>query len=203
MKGMDSRRITIHLLKGVGGRRNNAEVDRVWEVTPGLFTQPVTYVLECKWGLVNKRHVDDFFEVLKWSKDFGADTPDGRSIKQGVNGIFAASSFNPNEKVHMKDGAEVSLASYAQRMNIQLLKASDFNKKLHDKGCPSEVSVQSICKVASKEDEVSEMLTEIWDDPSRSKDVLDRIRVKNIGIYEFEEKLQANIVKREEGFDEG
>ena len=42
---MDSRRITLHLLKSVGGRRINAEVDRVWEVTPGLFSQPVIYVL--------------------------------------------------------------------------------------------------------------------------------------------------------------
>jgi hypothetical protein len=43
---MDPRRITIHLIKPVGGRRNNAEVDRVWEVTPGPLLQPTTYVLE-------------------------------------------------------------------------------------------------------------------------------------------------------------
>jgi hypothetical protein len=46
--GMDPRRITIHLLKGVGGRRRNAEVDRVWEVTPGVFAPQITYVLSCK-----------------------------------------------------------------------------------------------------------------------------------------------------------
>lgn len=50
--GMDPRRITLHLLRPVGGRRNNAEVDRVWTVTPGLFSPPTTYVLECKHGLV-------------------------------------------------------------------------------------------------------------------------------------------------------
>jgi hypothetical protein len=88
--GMDPRRITLHLLKGVGGRRNAAEVDRVWEVNPGVFAPPITYVLSCKWGLVSKRHVDDFLEVLRWSKDFGVDTPDGREIKQGVVGVFAA-----------------------------------------------------------------------------------------------------------------
>jgi predicted ArsR family transcriptional regulator len=43
--GMDPRRITIYLLKPVGSRRRNAEVDRVWEVTPGVFAQPITYVL--------------------------------------------------------------------------------------------------------------------------------------------------------------
>jgi len=76
--GMDSRRITIHLVKSIRGRISNAEVDRVWEVTPGLFAQPITYVLSCKWGLVRKSDVDDFLDVLRWSKDFGVDTPDGR-----------------------------------------------------------------------------------------------------------------------------
>jgi hypothetical protein len=32
--GLDPRRIALHLLKPVGDRRQNAEVDRVWEVTP-------------------------------------------------------------------------------------------------------------------------------------------------------------------------
>jgi hypothetical protein len=100
---MDPRRITIHLIKPVGGRRQNAEVDRVWEVTPGPLLQPTTYVLECKWGLVQKRHIDDFFDVLRWSKEFGVDTPDGRQIKQGITGVFAGSSFDPKESVRLKD----------------------------------------------------------------------------------------------------
>jgi hypothetical protein len=62
---MDPRRITLHLMKSVGGRRQNAEVDRVWSVTPSIFAQPITYVLECKWGLVRKHEVDDFLEVLR------------------------------------------------------------------------------------------------------------------------------------------
>jgi hypothetical protein len=70
------------------------------------------------------------------------------------------------------------------------------------RGYPPEVSVQSICRVASKEDEVSEMLTEIWDDPSKSKNVLERIRSKNKKIYEFEEKIQTNTTKRENGFND-
>jgi len=39
-EGMDKRRITLHLLKGVVGRRANAEVDRVWEVTPASLLHP-------------------------------------------------------------------------------------------------------------------------------------------------------------------
>ncbi|MEM2145452.1 MAG: hypothetical protein QW279_08820, partial [Candidatus Jordarchaeaceae archaeon] len=70
LQGMDSRRITIHLVKSVRGRIRNAEVDRVWEVTPSLFSPSVTYVLSCKWGLICKRDIDDFFDVLRWSKEF-------------------------------------------------------------------------------------------------------------------------------------
>ncbi len=39
---MNKRRITIHLLKGVGGRRQAAELDRVWEVNPSIFAEPIT-----------------------------------------------------------------------------------------------------------------------------------------------------------------
>jgi hypothetical protein len=201
-KVIDPRRITIHLMKGVGGRQSNAEVDRVWEVTMGLFTQPVTYVLECKWGLVIKKQVDDFFEVLKWSKEFGVDSQEGRSIKQGVNAIFAASSFNPHENVHLRDGATLSLASYAARLNIQLLRASDFNEKLHERGCPVGVSVQRICKTASNEDEVSSILTEIWEKPTKSEEVITRVQVKNKAVYEFEEILDSNAKKTKNGFDD-
>lgn len=64
---MDPRRITIHLIKPVGGRRQNAEVDRVWEVTPGPLLKPTTYVLECKWRLVKKRHFPDTPETRRKS----------------------------------------------------------------------------------------------------------------------------------------
>ena len=189
-KDMDPRRITIHLLKGVGGRRNNAEVDRVWEVTPGIFAQPIVYVLECKWGLVNKRDLDDFFEVLRWSKEFGVDTPEGRSIKQGINGIFAASSFNPREKIQLKDGEEISLTAYSKRMNIQLLRASDFNSKLREKGIPKSVSVQKVCRYARDENEVRELLNTIWNNSSSSEMALKNIAKKNNDLFELEKMLE-------------
>jgi len=94
----------------VGGRRNNTEVDRVWEVTPSVFANPITYVLECKWGLVKKKYVNDFFEVLRWSKEFGVDAPEGRQVRHVVLGVFAASSFDPKETVVIND-EPVSLAS--------------------------------------------------------------------------------------------
>ena len=189
-KRMDPRRITLHLIKGVGGRRTAAEVDRVWEVTPGVFAPPVTYVLSCKWGLIRKRDVDDFLDVLRWSKEFGVDTPDGRQIKQGVVGVFAGGAFNPKENVQLKDGNSLNLASYAARMNIQLLKAADFNKRLHERGCPRKVTVQKICKVVKNEKEVREVLDAIWENAGRSEEVLAGVAEKNGEIYKFERMLE-------------
>jgi len=187
----DERRITIHLIKPVGGRRNNAEVDRVWEVTPGIFAKPITYLLECKWGLVQKKYIDDFFEILRWSKEFGVDSSEGRQIKQGVVGVFAGSAFNPKENVRLKDDTVISLSAYAARMNIQLLKASDFNEKLRERGLPKDVTVQRICRIAKNESEVREILESIWEDPKKSNEVLTSAIVKNKDVYDFEKMLEG------------
>jgi hypothetical protein len=187
---MDGRRITLHLLKGVGGRRNAAEVDRVWEVTPGVFAPPITYVLSCKWGLVTKGHVDDFLEVLRWSKDFGVQTPDGREVKQAVVGVFAASAFNPRESVRLKDESTVSLAQYAARRNLQLITAADFNAKLRERGCQSGITAQKVCRAARDEDEVRGALDSIWKKPGDAEKALERLRDMNRDLYEFEERLE-------------
>lgn len=68
-------------------------------------------MLECKWDLVRKRDVDNFLEVLKWSKEFGVDTPEGRQVEQGIIGVFAGNAFDSKEKVRLKDGTEISLPS--------------------------------------------------------------------------------------------
>lgn len=191
-QGMDSRRITIHLIKSVRGRIRNAEVDRVWEVTPSVFSPSITYVLSCKWGLVSKRDIDDFFDVLTWSKEFGVNTLDGREIKQGVVGVFAGSAFNPNENIRLKDDHTINLASYTARMNIQLLKAADFNSKLHERGCSPKTSVQRICKIAKDEKQVREILEHLWESPRRSEQILEPIIEKNKEVYEFEELLEKH-----------
>jgi hypothetical protein len=191
--GMDRRRITLHLLKGVGGRRSAAEVDRVWEVTPGVFAPPITYVLSCKWGLVDKRHVDDFLDVLRWSKSFGVDTPDGRDVKQGVVGVFAASAFNPRDHVKLKDETSISLAQYAARRMLQLVTAADFNEKLRDRGCPKSVTVQKVCRRARDEDEVREALDKIWKKPEKSEDILVELQRSNEDIYKFEKMLESQV----------
>jgi hypothetical protein len=191
-KVMDPRRITLHLMKSVGGRKQNAEVDRVWSVTPSIFAQPITYVLECKWGLVRKRDVDDFLEVLKWSTEFGVNTSEGRSIKQGIVGVFAGSAFNPKENVRLKDETEISLATYAARINIQLLKAADFNEKMRERGIPKETTVQGVCRAAKDEKDVREVLLAIWEAPEKSSEILSKAIGKNNSVYEFERMLEAS-----------
>ncbi|MBW1728457.1 MAG: hypothetical protein JRJ62_12965, partial [Deltaproteobacteria bacterium] len=188
--GMDPRRITIHLIKGVGRRRRAAEVDRVWEVTPGVFAPAITYVLSCKWGLVSKPHVDDFLEVLRWSKEFGVDTPDGRDTKQGVVGVFAASAFRQSENVELKDGSTISLPQYASRRNLQLITAADFNKMLREKGCPREATVQKVCRAARDEAQVRETLDAFWEKPDDATTILGSLRRDNQNLYRFEEKLE-------------
>lgn len=165
-------------------------MDRVWEVTPSIFAPTITYVLSCKWGLVRKRDVDDFLDVLRWSKDFGVNTPEGRELKQGVVGVFAASAFNPKETVQLKDGTTISLAQYTSRRDLQLLKASDFNQKLRERGCPKGVTVQKICKRARDEQEVRETLDRIWKQPEKSEEILNELLEKNKDLYEFEKMLE-------------
>jgi hypothetical protein len=190
-KIMDKRRITLHLIKSVSGRLGKAEVDRVWTVTPSIFAQSITYVLECKWGLVSKRDVDDFLEVLKWSSEFGVNTPEGRQVKQGVIGVFAGSAFNPKEKVKLKDETIVNLPTYVARMNIQLLKASDFNEKLKERGC-TKATVQKICKLAKDENEVREVLEKLWESPQKDAEILNEVASKNREVYEFEKEPEGN-----------
>ncbi len=167
------------------------EVDCVWEVNPGVFAPPITYVLSCKWGLVSKRHVDDFLEVLRWSKDFGVDTPDGREIKQGVVGVFAASSFNPRENVRLKDESVISLAQYAARRNLQLVTAADFNVKLRERGCPKGVTVQKVCRLARDEGEVRRTLDYVWSDSENASKILRDLQEGNEDLYRFEKMLET------------
>jgi Mn-dependent DtxR family transcriptional regulator len=188
---MDPRRITLYLIKGVGHRRRAAEVDRVWEITHGLFVPTTTYVLSCKWGLVYKDHVDDFFEVLRWSKEFGVDTPEGRQVKQGVTGVFSASAFNPKDKVRIKDKTEIDLTKYAARLNLNILTAADFNKRLQEKGCSKYVTVQKICKISKNEKQVRELLDQIYRNPEEAKTYLLETREANKELYNFEKILET------------
>lgn len=65
-------------------------------------------------------------------------------------------------------------------MNIQLLKASDFNGKLRERGIPKNVTVRKMCRVARDENEVWEILELVWRNPHNSEDLLTKIIGKEI-----------------------
>jgi len=185
---MDKRRITLHLLKSVGDRKQSAEVDRVWKVTPGLFSPTVTYVLECKWSIVTRKTLDDFIEVLKWSTDFGVDTENGRELKKGVVPVFGAGAYNPREKLTV-NGQEITLAQYAARMNVKLLRPADFNCKLREHEVNKKVTVQKICKVCRNEQEVRATLNQVFKNPSEAEAVLFSVTCRNAKVFIFEKSL--------------
>ena len=186
---MDPRRITLYLMKSVGHRRNRAEVDRVWTVSNILMRDPTTYVLSCKWGLVRKDDLDDFMEVLKWSKEFGSDSKDGRVVKNNVIGVFAAGAFNPKENVKLNGGA-ISLPSYAKRLSINIIKSADLNERLRERGVNKEVTVQKVCRVASDELQVRKLMDEIWSNPQKAEEILVQATHQNQDIYQFEKMLE-------------
>jgi hypothetical protein len=185
---MDPKRITLHLLKPVGDRKQSAEVDRVWRVTPGLFSPTVIYVLECKWSIVTKKTLDDFLEVLKWSTDFGVDTENGRELKKGVVPVFAAGVSNPKEKV-VVSSEKITLAQYTSRMNIKLLRPADFNKKLREHGVDKRTMVQRICRIAKDEKQVRELMNIVWNRPTDSQAILIEILNRNKNVFDFEQAL--------------
>ena len=187
-KSMDSRRITLHLLKQVGDRKQNAEVDRVWKVTPGLFSPTVTYVLECKWSVVTRKTLDDLLEVLKWSTDFGVDTENGRELKKGVVPVFAAGTYNPKEKV-VVNGEKITLSQYASRMNVKLLRPADFNERLREHGVEKIVTVQKICRCCRDEKQVRAVIDGIWHQPAKVQEVLSEALGSNQNVFEFERAL--------------
>jgi len=188
---MDPKRITLHLLKPVGDRKQSAEVDRVWKVTPGLFSPTVTYVLECKWSIVTKKTLDDFLEVLRWSTDFGVDAENGRDIKKSIVPVFAAGTYNPQEKVVI-NGEKTTLSQYTYRLNIKLLRPADFNAKMRERGISKRVTAQKVCSVCKDEKEVRVFLARIWENPSNSEKCLSEAVIQNENQLLFEKVLTAS-----------
>ena len=107
-------------------------------------------------------------------------------------GVFAASAFNSKETVQLEDGSTISLAQYTARRDLQLLKASDFNQKLHEKGCEKKVSVQKVYDRAKNEDEVRETLDAIWGLPEKAEEILNKLLERNAELYQFEKMLEEN-----------
>jgi biotin operon repressor len=189
-KGIHPRRITTHLIRAVGDRRMNAELDRVWEVSPGPLQPPITFVLECKSNVVRKRDLDEFQNVLRYSVDFGVDTPDGRAIRNGIVGVFAGGTFDPTERIRFRSGEVLSLSQYAARSNIQLIRTADLNEKLVQRGVDKQITVQRICRDCRDEEEVREILDRVWESPENAISILAQTALRNKSIFDLEHKLE-------------
>ena len=122
-------------------------------------------------------NLEGSLNVLKWSYDFGVETSEGRTIKQGVIGIFGGTAFNPEEKIAVGNES-ISFAQYAA-MNIQLFKAADLNGMLHTRGVEKRVTVLKIRTRARNETEVRELPAGIWDTPAISLELLNHLASKN------------------------
>jgi hypothetical protein len=92
--------------------------------------------------------------------------------------------------VRLEDGSSISLPSYAQRMNIQLLKAVDFNQRLRERGVQKYVTVQKICRASKDEADVRETLEKIWDAPKSGREILSEVISTNKEVYDFEQMLE-------------
>lgn len=147
-------------------------------------------MLEYKWGIVTKKTLDDFLEVLKWSTDFGVDTENGRDLKKSVVPVFAAGTFNPKEKL-VVNGERVTLSQYANRLNIRLLRTADFNVKLHERGIEKTVTVQKICQACGNEQQVRTTLDGLWSSPVDFKREIDALMQQNSVLFEFENRLTS------------
>ena len=60
-----------------------------------------------------------------------------------------------------------------------------------EKGCPTGVSVQKICKLAGNEKDVRAALDAIWKDPKTTEKVLTELLVKNKSLFRFEQMLEG------------
>ena len=89
-----------------------------------------------------------------------------------------------------KDEFKDRVREYAQRMNIQLLKAVDFNQKLKDRGVPKYVTVQKICRASKDEADVRQALEEIWNTPESGREILSEKIRRNKEVYDFEQMLE-------------
>ena len=101
-----------------------------------------------------------------------------------------ADSIHQGPRAQLKDESTISLAQYAARRNLQLVTAADFNQKLRERGCPRNVTVQKVCRLARNEDEVRDALDRIWKGPEGGGEILAELQSINEDLYKFEEMLE-------------
>jgi len=86
-------------------------------------------------------------------------------------------------------GQKITLAQYASRINIRLLRPADFNSKMRERGVDKRITVQKICRVCKDEKDVRFVLDEMWQNPSKAQEFLSGTLSRNQSVFEFEKSL--------------
>lgn len=114
-------------------------------------------------------------------------------------GVFAGGSFDPKERVRLKDGTTLTLSQYAARCNIHLIRTSELNEKLLQRGVDRQVTLQSICRLCKNEEEVEAVLGAIWESPKEGAALVNQVAARNSRIFELEKKLATPAEKPSQG----
>ena len=194
--GMHPYRHTLHLIKPVRKRKKSAEIDGVWESRESgtlCAHEKVTNVVEAKFSLIRKDDLEDFVEVVKWSKEFGADERHGRIIKNGV--VLWMSGAAIDKKATIPVGNDyLTVAQYAARLGIKFIPTGEINAQLQKHGW-EKGSINAICKIAKDANEAMQILDEIWKHPKRASEILAKYTEQNRSILEQERMLEARMKK--------
>jgi hypothetical protein len=195
-EGMHPYRHTLHLIKPVRRRKKSAEIDGVWESRESgtlCAHEKVTNVVEAKFSLIRRDDLEDFVEIVKWSKEFGANDRHGRIIKNGV--VLWVSGAAIDSKATIPVGNEyLTVAQYAARLGIKFIATSEINAQLQKRGW-EKASVNAICKAAKDANEAMQIFDEIWKHPDKAQDILGKYREQNKSILEQERMLEARMKK--------
>jgi hypothetical protein len=74
-------------------------------------------------------------------------------------------------------------------MNIKLLRPSDFNKQLRERGVEKKVTVQKISKACCDERQIRETLDCMRKSPERASQIMNDCLNMNHDVFEFENIL--------------
>jgi hypothetical protein len=194
--GMHPNRHTLHLIKPVRRRKRAAEIDGIWEARESALlceNERVTNVLEVKFNLIRREDVEDFLDVIRFSKELGADDRHGRVVKNGIVLWMAGAAIDSRASI-LVGNEYLTVASYAGRLGIKFIPIAAINRQLQQKGW-EKASVKVICRVAKDAYEAMEMLDQICAHPKKAKDILAKYADQNKSILEQERMLELRMKK--------
>jgi len=195
-EGMHPYRHTLHLIKPVRRRKKSAEIDGVWESRePALLcnNEEVTNLIEVKFNLIRRDDIEDFLDIARFSKEFGADDRHGRVIRNGVV-LWMVGAAIDNKASILVGNDYLTVASFASRLGIKFIPVSQINEQLQHHGW-EKASVKAICKAAKDAHEAMAILDQIWAHPKEAKEIISKYTEQNKSILEQERMLEARMKK--------